>query len=59
MDKNLLAKSIEIGEIEVLIVDDSLGRSLFSHDFLFALPHDLTFGKLSSTAIRENQESEV
>ena len=55
----LLAKSIEIGETEVLIVDDSLGRSLFSHDFLFALPHGLTFGKLSSTAIRENQESEV
>ena len=48
-----------MGEIEVLIVDDSLVPALFSHDFLFALPHDLTFGKLSSTAIRENQESEV
>ena len=55
----LPANSVGMGEIEASIVDDSLGCSMFIYDFLSALPHDLTFGKLSSTAIRENQESEV
>ena len=48
-----------MGGIEVLIVDDSLVPALFSHDFLSDLQHELAFGTLSSTAIRENQESEV